>query len=160
MSPFTITRSGEERIGVLAESTGCPVETIRYYERIGLLRPPLRTAGGHRVYDESHRRRLTFVLRGRELGFSLEEIRELADLADQENQVCAAAEGIARRHIGSIKARIADLVRMQEVLERLARNCNRGRRSYCPILESLSAPTENGREGIRSRRSTRDSRSR
>jgi len=138
MPSFTTSRAGDDRIGALAATTGCPVETIRYYERIGLLSPPLRTAGGHRVYGPEHRRRLTFVLRGRELGFSLEEIRELVALAEQGGQACAAAEAVARRHIGSIESRIADLARMLEVLERLARNCKRGRHHHCPILDTLA----------------------
>lgn len=138
MPSFTTSRASDDRIGALAATTGCPVETIRYYERIGLLSPPLRTAGGHRVYGPEHRSRLTFVLRGRELGFSLEEIRELVALAEQGGRACAAAEAVACRHIGSIELRIADLSRMLEVLERLARDCKRGRRSQCPILETLA----------------------
>ncbi|HXV22630.1 MAG TPA: helix-turn-helix domain-containing protein [Alphaproteobacteria bacterium] len=144
MHSFTTARAGDDRIGALALSTGCPVETIRYYEKIGLLPQPLRTTGGHRVYGDGHKRRLAFVLRGRELGFSLEEIRELVALAEDGTGACQAAEAIARRHIGSIEARIADLSRMLEVLERLARACRRGRRPHCPILETLSDATKSG----------------
>jgi MerR family mercuric resistance operon transcriptional regulator len=138
MPSFTTARATDDRIGALALSTGCPVETIRYYEKIGLLPPPLRTTGGHRVYGVGHRQRLAFVLRGRELGFSLEEVRELVALAEVGNGACQAVEAIARRHIATIEARIADLSRMLEVLERLARACRRGRRPHCPILETLS----------------------
>ncbi len=162
MSSFTTARAGDDRIGALAESAGCPVETIRYYERIALLPPPLRTTGGHRVYGPGHRRKLAFILRGRELGFSLEEIRELVGLAEEGGQACAAAEAIARRHIASIEARVADLSRMLEVLARLAHDCRRGRRRpQCPILETLSAAPEPGeRRDLRNARRMRASKAR
>jgi len=153
MSSFTIARASDDRIGALAASTGCPVETIRYYERIGLLAAPLRTTGGHRVYGPEHRRRLAFILRGRELGFSLEEIRELLDLAERGGQACAAAEAVARHHIASIEARMADLSRMRDVLRRLARDCRRGHRIHCPLLETLAAAPEADPRPRRTRRS-------
>src|SRR5688500_4374597 len=92
MASFTNSRAGDDRIGSLAQSTGCPVETIRYYERVGLVPPPLRTQGGHRVYGPEHRERLAFILRGRELGFSLEEIRELIGLTEQGDRACVTVE--------------------------------------------------------------------
>lgn len=152
MPRITTARSGEERIGHLSAETGCPVETIRYYERIGLLPAPLRTEGGHRVYGPRQRERLSFILRARELGFSLEEIGELAGLAEGDQRACAAAEAIANRHIAAIRTRLADLKRMQAALQGLAEDCRRGHSADCPILESLA-----GRPGAETRRAARPS---
>ena len=136
--PITTARAVADRIGDLARATGCPVETIRYYERVGMLPRPERSPGGHRTYGPGQRARLAFVLRGRELGFSLGEIRELLRLGDAQDGGCAEAEAIARRHIGDIGARIADLKRIGRLLETLAAECRKGRRPACPILDALA----------------------
>jgi len=81
----------------LAQRTGCNLETVRYYEKVGLLPEPPRTTSGYRSYDNSHERRLRFVLRARELGFSLDEIRELLRLVDERDQPCAEARAVANR---------------------------------------------------------------
>ena len=135
---ITTTRAAADRIGDLARAAGCPVETIRYYERIGVLPRPERSPGGHRTYGPQHRARLAFVLRGRELGFSLDEIRELLRLGDAHDGGCAEAEAIARRHLGDIAARIDDLKRIRRLLETLAAECRKGRRPACPILDALA----------------------
>jgi DNA-binding transcriptional MerR regulator len=86
-------------IGDLARKTATKVETIRYYERIGLLPAPARTAGGQRAYAPDHLRRLAFVRRARDLGFTLDQVRTLLDLADQPDHACAAVDEVARIHL-------------------------------------------------------------
>jgi MerR family mercuric resistance operon transcriptional regulator len=85
-------------IGALSRHTGCQVETIRYYERVGLLPPPARSAGGYRLYAAPHFSRLTFIRRARALGFSLEEVRRLLRLADERQRPCAEARAVAAAH--------------------------------------------------------------
>src|SRR5579885_419218 len=101
----------------LARRTGCNLETVRYYEKAGLLPEPPRTAAGYRSYDTAHERRLRFVLRARELGFSLDEIRELLHLVDERDQPCAEASAIAAAHLEDVRTKIADLKRMERVLK-------------------------------------------
>jgi MerR family transcriptional regulator, mercuric resistance operon regulatory protein len=103
-------------IGELSAETGCPAETIRYYEREGLLSEPPRTLSGRRVYGASHLRQLQFVLRARALGFSLDRIRSLARLAERNEPPRAEARAIAEAHANELKARIAQL---QELATRL-----------------------------------------
>src|SRR6266481_7811979 len=95
--------------GALAARTGCNIETIRYYEKVGLLPPPPRSAGGHRLYGQDLVRRLNFVRRSRDLGFSIEEIRELLRLVDGGNYTCAQVEALALEHVQDIRRKIADL---------------------------------------------------
>lgn len=123
--------------GELARATGCNGETIRYYERAGLLPDPPRTAGGHRVYGPEHRRRLGFVLRGRALGFSLEDLRTLLSLVDRGDYSCADVQGISQRHLAEIRAKQADLARLERTLADLVSACESGQVPDCPILESL-----------------------
>jgi MerR family mercuric resistance operon transcriptional regulator len=121
----------------LARRTGCNLETIRYYEKVGLLPEPPRTAAGYRSYDTSHERRLRFVLRARELGFSLDEIRELLRLVDERDQPCAAASAIAAVHLGDVRAKIGDLKRMERVLRDVVAQCADGTLPECPLIETL-----------------------
>ena len=95
--------------GALALRTGCNIETIRYYEQVGLLPPPPRSAGGHRLYGEGLVRRVNFVRRSRDLGFSVEEIRELLRLVDGGTYTCGEVEKLARDHVREIRRKIADL---------------------------------------------------
>ena len=92
----------------LARRTGANFETVRYYEKVGLLPAPPRTASGYRSYDGAHERRLQFVLRARELGFSLEEVRALLRLVDERDQPCAEASRLAAIHLSDVRAKIAD----------------------------------------------------
>ncbi len=121
----------------LARRTGANLETVRYYEKIGLLPPPPRTASGYRSYDSAHERRLGFVLRARELGFSLEEIRALLGLADEQGQPCAEASRLASTHLADVRAKIADLRRMERVLKEVVAQCGDGTRPGCPLIEAL-----------------------
>lgn len=121
----------------LARRTGANLETVRYYEKVGLLPPPPRTASGYRSYDDAHEQRLGFVLRARELGFSLDEIRALLRLADEREQPCAEASRLAVTHLADVRAKIADLKRMERVLKDVVAQCGDGTRPDCPLIESL-----------------------
>jgi MerR family mercuric resistance operon transcriptional regulator len=123
--------------GELAERTGCNPETVRYYEKVGLLPEPPRTPGGHRAYSTMHERRLRFVLRARELGFSLEEIRELPRLVDERERPCAEARTVAAAHLEDVRAKIADLKRMERVLRDVVSQCGDGSLPECPLIETL-----------------------
>lgn len=121
----------------LARRTGCNLETVRYYEKVGLLPEPPRTASGYRSYDSTHERRLRFVLRARELGFSLDEIRELLRLVDERDRPCAEARDVAAVHLADVRAKIADLKRMERVLKDVVALCGDGTLPECPLIETL-----------------------
>lgn len=123
----------------LARRTGCNLETIRYYEKIAMLPAPPRTAAGYRIYDESHVSRLRFILRGRELGFSIEEIRGLLGLVDGGTQTCAEVKDRTERHLADVRAKIADLRRMEKVLAATAAACSGNVVPECPVLDVLSS---------------------
>lgn len=121
----------------LARRTGSNLETVRYYEKVGLLPAPPRTAGGYRTYDATHERRLRFVLRARQLGFPLDEIRELLRLVDERGRPCAEASAVAVAHLNDVRAKIADLRRMERVLRDVVAQCADGTRLDCPLIETL-----------------------
>lgn len=123
----------------LARRTGCNLETIRYYERIGMLPDPPRTAAGCRIYDDDHVSRLRFILRSRELGFSIEEIRGLLHLVDGGNQTCAEVKERTERHLIDVRSKIADLRRIERVLSATAAKCSGDDVPQCPVLEALSS---------------------
>ena len=124
-------------IGVLSRRTGCKVETIRYYERIGLLPAPSRSAGGHRLYGEDHLKRLTFIRRGRELGFSLDDIRGLLGLVDGGAYTCAEVKAVTLEHLGEVRRKLADLRRLERVLKGMAAECEGGAVPDCPVIDAL-----------------------
>lgn len=123
-------------IGEVSRRSGVHVETIRYYERIGLLPRPPRTEGGHRLYPEGHLRRLVFIRRGRELGFTLDEIRTLLRLAEG-GFGCGEVRAAALAHLADIRRRIADLRRMERILAETAARCAGGDAPDCPVMEAL-----------------------
>lgn len=125
------------KIGELAKSTGTKVETVRYYEKIGLLPPPARTVGNYRAYDFDHLSRLSFVRRARDIGFTLEAVRELLTLADDKNRSCEAVDGIARTHLAEINRKIADLSALRGELDRVIGSCSHGTVADCKIIETL-----------------------
>jgi Cu(I)-responsive transcriptional regulator len=125
-------------IGELARATDTKAETVRYYERIGLLPTPARTAGNYRDYTAAHAIRLTFARRARALGFSIEQIRTLLDLADQKQQSCGAVDAIAREHLAEVKRKLADLTALRRELDALIRQCRHGTIAECRILEALA----------------------
>ncbi len=125
-------------IGTVARATATKVETVRYYERIGLLPPPARTGGNYRAYDAQHLDRLRFIRRGRELGFSLDEIRELLHLSDNPDQPCAEVDRIAQAHLGNVERKLADLAALRGTLRRLIAHCRHGSVAECGIIDALS----------------------
>lgn len=125
-------------IGTLSTHTGVNVDTIRYYERIGIMPAPPRSEGGQRIYDIEHLKRLAFIRRSRELGFSLDEIRELLRLVDGGDYTCGEVQEMTLAHIADIRRKIADLRRMERVLKDMAAKCDGGDVPECPILDALS----------------------
>lgn len=123
----------------LSKRTGCNIETIRYYENIGLMPEPPRTSKGYRLYDETHVRRLRFVLRSRELGFGIDEIRGLLHLVDRKSQTCAEVQERTKPHLAEIRAKIADLRRIERLLSRTMAQCSGEDVPECPILDALAA---------------------
>lgn len=124
-------------IGALAQRTGVNIETIRYYEKIGLLPTPPRTEGGHRLYSGPHLNRLVFIRRSRELGFTLEEVRNLLGLVEG-GHTCGDVQAAALAHVDNIRRKIADLRRMERTLAETAARCKGGTAPNCPIIEVLS----------------------
>lgn len=121
----------------IAKRTGCNLETVRYYEKVGLLPEPPRTQGGHRAYGAEHERRLRFILRARELGFALDEIRALLHLVDERNAPCGQVRAVAVPHLRDVQEKIADLKRMERVLKDVIAQCADGSRPACPLIETL-----------------------
>jgi MerR family mercuric resistance operon transcriptional regulator len=124
-------------IGELSRRTGCNIETIRYYERIGVLRRPARTEGGFRRYSLNDLRRLAFVRRARDLGFTLDEVRALLRLADGRERSCAAARDLAAAHLNDVRKKIADLKKMERILHGMVLQCADRTLPDCPVIETL-----------------------
>ncbi|MDT7040782.1 helix-turn-helix domain-containing protein [Candidatus Nitronereus thalassa] len=124
-------------IGTLSQKTGCHIETIRYYERIGLLPKPLRTEGGRRVYNNEQIKRLGFICRSRELGFSLDEIRTLLRLVDGKKYTCQEVKIITENHLKDVNKKITDLRRLQKTLADISSQCKGGQVPVCPIIDVL-----------------------
>lgn len=125
-------------IGQLARSAGCKVQTIRYYEQVGLLPPPARTAGAQRRYGEAHRQKLRFIRHARELGFPLPAIRELLALSDQQESDCAGADRIARRQLEAVNRRITMLTSLRSELERMLAHAQGRRIRDCRVIATLA----------------------
>jgi DNA-binding transcriptional MerR regulator len=130
-------------IGALARSTATNIETIRYYEKIGLLPAPARTAANYRAYGPDHLARLSFVRRSRDLGFSIEAVRDLLRLSDQKRRDCASVGAIACEHLAQIDRKIADLTSLRRELQRLMTQCGNGRIDSCRVIETLG-PSSTG----------------
>jgi DNA-binding transcriptional MerR regulator len=126
------------KIGDLSRLTGTKVETIRYYEQIGLLPAPARTASNYRDYGSEHRQRLAFVRRARDLGFTLEQVRELLGLSDKREQSCEAVDVIARAHRHTVDRKIAELRALRTELDRMIGQCGHGMVADCHIIEALA----------------------
>lgn len=127
-------------IGELSMRTEVNIETIRYYEKVGLLPAPGRTEGRHRVYGPPHVARLTFVRRSRELGFSLEEIRSLFRLVNGGHSSCSDVQAVTLEHLEDVRKKIADLQRLERTLSQVVSRCQGGSVPDCPIVEALYAP--------------------
>jgi MerR family mercuric resistance operon transcriptional regulator len=124
-------------IGALSKQSGVNIETIRYYERIGVMPKPRRSDGGYRMYGPDHLKRLMFVRRGRELGFGLDELRELLRLVHGHSYTCGQVRDLAVEHLAEIRRKIADLRRLQRVMDDMAAKCSGDRIPECPIIDAL-----------------------
>ena len=124
-------------IGTLSHRTGCHIETIRYYERIGLMPRTARSDGGHRLYGEDHVKRLGFIRRSRELGFTLDEIRSLLGLVDGRRYTCAQVKRITVEHLDEVHRKVADLRKIERVLKDMAAQCDGGAVPKCAVIDAL-----------------------
>ncbi|MEQ9213438.1 MAG: helix-turn-helix domain-containing protein [Marinovum algicola] len=129
-------------IGTLARRTGTKVQTIRYYEQVGLMPEPGRSEGGQRRYGDAELDRLSFIRHARQLGFPLDAIRELLNLSDHPNRPCAEADEIARRQLRQVEQRLARLEALRTELQRMVRECSGGRTADCRVLEVLRDHSE------------------
>ena len=126
-------------IGALSKQTGCNIETIRYYEKIHLLNVPARTEGGPRMFDHAQVKRLTFILRCRQLGFSIGEIRNLLGLVDGDAASCAEVKSVTELHLGDVRQKIHDLKNLEGVLAQMVSECTGTEVPECPIIDTLYA---------------------
>lgn len=125
------------QIGTLSKRTGVHIETIRYYERAGVLPRPVRSAAGYRRYSDEDIRRLGFIRRLRELGFSLGIVQALLALVESPRSKCREVRAVAAGHLNEVQAKISDLRRMERVLKAMVASCDRGIAPECPIIETL-----------------------
>lgn len=124
-------------IGALSRLTNVNIETIRYYERIAVLPKPDRTAGGNRQYSHAQLKRLFFIKRCRDMGFSLKEVRMLLELADRQDFVCSEVHELTASHLVSVRQKLADLKRLEQTLELMVSQCKRGDVPECPVIDEL-----------------------
>ena len=123
--------------GELARRTGVNLETIRYFERIGMIAAPPRTEGGHRIYSEHHVRMLGFVRRARDLGFAPEEVRGILDLGGPGKAGCNEVREIAEHHLERVRAKMADLVQLERLLASTIDHCAGGSEPDCAVIDML-----------------------
>ncbi len=124
-------------IGSLSKRTGCNIETIRYYERIGLMPRPARTEGGYRLYSGDDLKRLAFIRRSRELGFTLDQVRNLLLLVDGKDYTCDQVKEMTLAHVGDVRRKIADLRKLERILKDMVSQCDRGAIPDCPLVDAL-----------------------
>jgi MerR family mercuric resistance operon transcriptional regulator len=136
-----LARMSDEKfpIGTLAQRSGAHVETIRYYERIGLLPRPSRSSSGRRVYGPDDLRTLTFIRRARELGFKLEDIRTMLELGGPGAAKCRDVRVIAARHLEDVRAKLHDLRKLERTLAASVAQCSGGSAVHCAVLDMLDA---------------------
>jgi DNA-binding transcriptional MerR regulator len=128
----------EYGIGELAQSAGYAVQTVRYYEQIGLMPAPPRTEGRQRRYSDDHLKRLLFIRHARDLGFEVQDIRSLLDLASRPDQSCASVDAIAKAHVAAIDEKISRLTALRAELTRTLRACSKGRVAECKVVGALA----------------------
>lgn len=133
-----ITRRRAVPIGEASRQTGVNVETIRYYERIGLMPAPDRSAGGNRLFDDKAVRRLSFIRRCRELGFGIGETGELLQMVDRRDFTCGEVHRMTVDHLESVRSKIASLNRLASMLEEMASLCSRGETPQCAVIDTLT----------------------
>lgn len=129
-------------IGQVAEAAGCKVQTVRYYEEVGLVPRPPRTIGNQRRYGMDTVARLRFIRHARGLGFPLQAVRDLIGLADQPERPCAAVDAIAQEQLVDVERRLARLRSLKRELERMIEQCAGGRVRDCRVLEALAEPAD------------------
>lgn len=127
----------EYAIGELSKRTGVHIETIRYYERIAVMPAPPRSEAGHRRYGRAHLNRLRFIARSRDLGFSLDEIRNLLSLVDNRSYTCAEVREMTLGHAAKVRRKIADLEKLERALADMAGQCEGGEVPDCAIIDAL-----------------------
>jgi DNA-binding transcriptional MerR regulator len=136
-------------IGLVARRTGATVPTVRYYEEIGLLPPARRTEAGQRTYDEATVRRLVFIRRCRDFGFSIEQVRELVGLVDQPERPCVEVREIAATHLEHVRQKLVELTELEGSLSAFVCDCDTacagGPAVDCSILEGLAVPVDKAR---------------
>jgi MerR family mercuric resistance operon transcriptional regulator len=137
MRSITTSRAAGLAIGELSKLTGVNIETIRYYERIGMLPLPPRTAGGRRVYDATHLRIVAFIRRSRELGFSPDQVRALIRIGGPEKASCRQVRDVASHHLDDIRAKITDLRKLERLLAKTVAQCTGTTAPICPVLDIL-----------------------
>ena len=123
--------------GELARRTGVNLETIRYFERVGMLSAPARTQGGHRIYGEKDVRALEFIRRARELGFTPEEVRAILALGGPGKAACAEVRDIAAHHLAQVRAKMADLAEIERLLATTIEHCSGGDAPECAVIDML-----------------------
>ena len=127
----------EYSIGELAARTGVNKETIRYYEKIGIMPNPPRSSGKQRIYSPTHLARLNFIKRSRDLGFGLDAVRSMLGLND-ETPSCGDVHALTTEHLAEVRQKIADLKRLERTLSEITKECARGDTPDCPIIDALS----------------------
>ena len=127
------------KIGEVAESSGVPAKTIRYYEEVGLLPEPERADNGYRAYERQSVEPLRFIARARGLGFSLDDVRDLVDLWQDKDRASADVRRLAKDQIAAIDEKLAELQSMRRTLSTLVERCHGDDRPDCPILDELAA---------------------
>ena len=132
-----ITKTRGYAIGTMSRETGVNIETIRYYERIDIMPKPDRTEGGNRQYNHDQLKRLFFIKRCRELGFSIEEIRALLQMVDRADFTCGEVHTMTVDHLATVKKKVADLKRLEKALRSMAAECSKGDVPDCPIIDTL-----------------------
>jgi MerR family transcriptional regulator, mercuric resistance operon regulatory protein len=142
-------------IGALSDRTRRNIETIRYYERIGLMPLATRSDGGHRLYSEDHVKRLRFIRRSRELGFTLDQVRALLQLVDGRRYTCAQVKHITMEHLDEIHRKVADLRTIERVLKDMAAQCDGGAVPKCAVVDALYSQPLTGKWPQVSRRSAK-----
>lgn len=135
-----VPRAGGLSRGELARRTGVNLETIRYFERIGILPSPPRTQGGHRVYGESDVRTLGFVRRARSLGFTPEEVRTIVNLGGPGKAPCVEVREIAAHHLQQVRSKIADLVEIERLLAETIEHCSGSPEPDCAVMDMIECP--------------------
>ena len=132
----------EFTIGALSENTGVKIETIRYYEKSGIMPNPPRSAGGFRMYRDEHLNRLRFIRRCRQLGFSMAEIEGLLGLVDDHGYTCGEVRTTTLEHANMVKQKIRDLKRLEKTLRSIASQCTGEDVPDCPIIDALLDPSD------------------